>query len=195
MLRGIVQNSVHQLSQAIAEHIVEVLALNEEHVHAELEWHLQANFLNGLRILVDLRLVVLSDLGLDLEELLDAVSFSEDPHIVVVHVQSLLDNFAVLLDDDRDGSLGVFGNLVIVWHSPKVHLIAAGDSILRPRKVVTLLDDRIDDVLQFRLNFLLEVIGKYDSSTLDVKLHTDEVLLERSVGVVLATKYLSRSRV
>lgn len=150
--------------------IIDVFALDQEHVHSDLERHFISDLINGGLIAIDsslegLSVVVLSILGIN--ELSNLSTFIQDPHVVLVDINSSLDNLSVLLDDLADGLFGLIHDLVIFRHNPKVHLVSTRPRVLGSWQVVRLFDNGIDDVFQLRLDVVLKVVLEDDLGTFD----------------------------
>lgn len=54
------KNHLDDVLALLAKSIVNFTALNKEHVHSDLKWHLVSDLINGLLELVDFSLVFLS---------------------------------------------------------------------------------------------------------------------------------------
>lgn len=189
-MEDIVSDSIKNLSDEfftlVAKLSVDVLALDQEHVHSDLEWHLVSDLENGLLIHVDfgLELFSLESVSI-LNELVDSFFFLEDEKIVVVHFESKLDSVKIFLNGLRDFTSGNLDDLIILLDWPEMHLITPGDSVLWSWEVHTLVDNHTDDHDELLLN-ILGLVSEDDALTINDKFQGDEVVLECSVSIVLS---------
>ena len=193
-----VSNSIENLSDEfftfIAKLSVDVFALDQEHVHSDLEWHLISDLENGCLIHVDfgLEFFSLESRSWGFDELVDSIFLLEDEKIFVVHLKSKLDNVKVLLDCLGDFTSGDLDDLVILLNWPEVHLITPGDSVLWSWEILTLIDNHTYDHDELLLN-ILRLVSEDDALTINNEFQGDEVVLECSVSIILSADNLIRN--
>lgn len=146
------QNLCDQFITSLAKLIVDIAALDKEHVHSDLEGHLITDSLNHVVILIDLRLELITIKWLLLQELFDALLLVQEEQEIIIDMEGFLDNLQVLSNSFRDFRLGNVYDLVISWNVPKMLLVTALNSIFRPRQVPTLKNNVVYDNFELVLN-------------------------------------------
>lgn len=183
-----------QFLTPLAKLVVDLTALDEEHVHPDLEWHLVSDALDHHMIPIDLSLELITVVWLLLQELIDALLLGKEEQEVIVDVESFLDYLQVLRDCFRDLGLGIVYNLVVGWNIPEVLFVAALNSVLRSRQVPALKHNVVNNDFELVLNLgerhleLDLVLG-----LVDVKLDSDEVVFIWGVSVIFPLDDLARS--
>lgn len=152
MLVDSIQDFIDEFFAFRAEIIVELVALNQEHVHSNFEWHLISDSLDGLMILVDLSLELISIERFLLQEFIDPLLLIENENEIIVDVQCFIHYSQVLLNGLRNSRLGLIDNLIIGWNIPKMLLVTALNGVLWSRQVSTLVNDMINNDLQLVLH-------------------------------------------
>ena len=114
VLADSVQDHLHQFFTVIAECVVDVAALDQEHVHSDLERHLSSYFGNCLLIHVDFFLKSFSLKGLLLQEDLNSFLLLKDEQVIVIDFKGLLHDIKVVAESLGNLGLGLGDNLV-VW--------------------------------------------------------------------------------
>lgn len=201
MLFNLVEDKLHQALALIAKSIIDVTALNQEHVHSNLERHRLSNLDDGCLVHVDFLLKVLSGEILLGDEYLDSFSLFQDEQEVIIDVHGQTDDLKVLLKGLRDLFFRFDHNFVIDLDVPEMHLVTSSDGVLWSWKVATLLYNEIDDLLKLVLNVFNWVVENNSWATilrfvvviifLDAQLKRNEVVLKWSVSIILSIDNLT----
>lgn len=146
------QDLVDELFTDSNEGVVELVALNQEHGHSDLEGALGLNLLDGLVVLVDLSKEFFPLEGFLVQEFVDSSIFMEQELEVLVDSGGLLSCRKVLIKDFFDLILGVLDHAVVLSHHdvPQVGLVGVGDLGVGTRDLVdSLSDHKRHDVDEF----------------------------------------------
>ena len=190
------QNLANQLLELLHQQVVDVAALYVEHVHSYLVRHLFPDLVNGVLVLVDLCLQLLSHQVLGLQELFDSVFLAQDEFVLAVDLRGKLYGLKVVPDRFGDLLFCFKNDLIVDLHIPEMDSLRLGDSGLCSGQVLAPFDNGINDALQLVLNrvkdallILSDRLEVYFSSTLsfhDGQLQLDKVVFEGGVGIVLS---------
>jgi hypothetical protein len=94
---NLVQKSLHDVLTFIAQLIVYVTALDQKHVHSDLEWHLISDLKNRLLKLIDFSLEVFSVESLLLEVLFDSLFLFQNEKEIIIDINCKFDCLQVFL--------------------------------------------------------------------------------------------------
>jgi hypothetical protein len=192
---NLVKDELHQALALITESIVDVTALDQEHVHSDFERHGLRNLVDALLIHVDFLLELLSGNGLLVDKGFDSFSLLKDEEEFVIDVGSKAHNLKVFSEGLRDFFFGLDHNLVVDLNIPKMHLVRSGNCIFWSWKVATLLDDLVNNLFKLLLN-LFDWGIKHDLWTTttfagvvsiwNTKLQGDKVVFKWGIGIIFS---------
>lgn len=190
-----VEDELHQAFALITQSVVDVTALDQKHVHSDFERHGLSDLVDAVLVHVDFSLELFSVDWLLVDENLDSFSFFKDEKELIVNVGSQADNFKVLFKSLRNLLFGLDNDFIINLDIPKMHLVTSGDGVLWSWEVATLLHNLINNLLKLLLNlfnwgikqdFLASTALVSLISIWNTKLKGDEVIFERSIGIILS---------
>lgn len=173
----VVQDFSDELFTFLNKSIVDVAALNQEHVHSDLKWHILTDSLDHLKVLLDLLSELITIIGLLLQELINTLFLAQDEDKWVVDIECFLDDSQVLRDGLVNLFFGLTNDLIILGNMPKMLLVTSLDGVFRSRQVGTLSHNVVDDIFKLSLDFFscdckLDLI----ISGVNIKFECDEVV-------------------
>ena len=209
-LEHLLDHAVDELLACVDKVVVQIVAFDQEHAHANLVRGRVLDFLNRIQVELDALLVLLTIAVGVAAELSNSLRLLKDEQVVVVDIDGLGDISQVLEKDVSNLFLSSLDNLVLRVDHPQVGLLWVSDLSIGARNVVDGLNhmlneldkDILDSSQSVLLLFLLILVFlctvgslKDNLRTLNLHLQGQESLLEFAVRVVLTLDDLLWQRV
>ena len=183
----VLHDVIDELLALVDQGVVQVVALDEEHAHANLVRGLSLNLRNRVLVLLN----ALDVLGLvalfSIAESLDFLLLLHQEQVLVVDVDRLSGDLKVVQKDLSDLLLGIHNNLVILTDLPEMSLVRICDLSVSAWNVIDCLHHGHDDLDELILH-CIEVLVELNLVRLliDLELQCKESVLEFVIRAVLS---------
>jgi hypothetical protein len=143
----------------VNELIVEVFTLNQEHTHTDLERHDSLDFVDSLLVFIDSIKEFITDVGLLVQEFLEALFLSDKESEFVIYVHDSLSDSQVLAEDHLDFNHGILDELIFSDNIPETSLLGVSETEIGSWDRIDFLDhleNDVDEVLLYLVDVNVE---------------------------------------
>jgi hypothetical protein len=126
-----IKDHFHEFITLITQLVVDVTALDEEHVHSNFKRHFISDFNDGVLIFVNFFLEHISIEWLLLKECFDSLFLLENEKVIIIDVDSQFHCVQVIFESLRNLFLGFDNKFIIDLYIPEMHFVTSCNGVFR----------------------------------------------------------------